>query len=393
MEFESWNEKYCPRKLSDLVGQPKAVMEVTNFISKFPSTRKKAILLWGPTGCGKTCLIKALASEKDCELVELSGADLRNKDAVGSILGAASKQMSLFGGSKIILVDEVDSMSGVRDRGGLPALIEVIKNTQFPIILTANDAYIQKLKTLRNYCVIVDLKKLMPLSIAKRLGNICNAESIDYEDNALRKLTLSVDGDMRAAINDLQMLCHGKDKLTEQDVKVWSRESEESIFNALKLIFKSYDLSAAFNAVDSLSEDYTDVMWWIDENLPSEYGDNLARSRAYNCLAHADIFNRRIMRWQHWRFLVYVRSLLVAGVQHAKEYTSARFIKYQRPSILLKLYIRAAKRRKSRGITKQVGSILHASSRNLEKSFYPFYEFIQKNNPKYAEEIDEWLGL
>ena len=51
------------------------------------------------------------------------------------------------------------------------------------------------------------------------------------------------------------------EKITVEDVRVWSRESEESVFNALKLIFKSYDLSAAYNAVDSLAEDYKMFMW------------------------------------------------------------------------------------------------------------------------------------
>jgi len=338
-------------------------------------------------------LVKALASEKDYELVELSGADFRNKDAIESVLGAASRQMSLFGGSKLILVDEIDSISGVRDRGGLPALVEIIKTTQFPIILTANDAYAQKLKTLRKYCVVVDLKKLTQVSVARRFKEICDAEDIGYEDNALKALAISVDGDLRAGINDLQMLCHGRKELTVKDVKVWNRESEESMFNALKLIFKSFDVSPAFDAVDSLSEDYRALMWWIDENLPAEYLDGASRKRAYESLAYADIFHSRIMKWQHWRFLVYVKSMLVAGVQQAKEASNPRFVKHQRPSILLKLYIGAAKRKKSKGITKQIGPILHASSKNLEKSFYPFYEFIQKNNPEYAKELDEWLGL
>jgi hypothetical protein len=99
------------------------------------------------------------------------------------------------------------------------------------------------------------------------------------------------------------------------------------------------------------------------------------------------------MRWQHWRFLVYVRALLVAGVQQAKDSTNPRFVKHQRPGVLLKLFMRAAKRKKMQGITKQIGPILHASARNLGKSFYPYYKIIQENNPEYAKELDEWLGL
>ena len=69
--------------------------------------------------------------------------------------------------------------------------------------MTANDAWSSKLKDIRKVCQTIELKKLTPEIIASRLKNICKTESFEFEEAAIKKLALSVDGDLRAAINDL----------------------------------------------------------------------------------------------------------------------------------------------------------------------------------------------
>ena len=55
-----WTEKYKPRKLKEVVGQNEAKVKILDFLKNFHKQRKKALLLYGPAGSGKTCL--ALAS-------------------------------------------------------------------------------------------------------------------------------------------------------------------------------------------------------------------------------------------------------------------------------------------------------------------------------------------
>jgi len=127
------------------------------FFKNFP--HKKALLLHGPAGTGKTSLAYALAKEKNLEILELNASDLRNKEKLGSILRPASQQQSLFGNQgKIILVDEVDGITV--DRGGLPELIALIEKTSFPIIITANNIWQQKFNLLRKKVELVKLKEL-----------------------------------------------------------------------------------------------------------------------------------------------------------------------------------------------------------------------------------------
>jgi len=69
-------------------------------------------------------------------------------------------------------MDEVDGV-GAGDRGGISALIQVIKETKTPIICICNDRQSRKLASLINYCY--DLKFQRPakdeiLNRAKMIG-------------------------------------------------------------------------------------------------------------------------------------------------------------------------------------------------------------------------------
>ena len=385
--MKPWIKKYQPKKLSEIVGQIKVVWQVNNFINRFSKTKNNALLLHGQSGVGKTCIAQTIALESGSELIELNASDFRDKDSVLSILKPATEQASLFGVKKIILIDEIDGLAGRKDRGGIAAVIDVIKTTKFPIICTANEPYAQKLKTLRKYCTLIELKKIRIPTIVKHLKKICVVEEIKYEEAAIKKLAAAADGDLRAAINDLQMIAEQKKNITMQDIVLWGREKEESIFNVLRLIFKSYDVAQVLDAANSLSGDLSTLLLWIDENIPVEYKQISEISESYSYLSDADIFLRKIMRWQHWRFLLYAKILAVAGVQQAKKSTHPRFVFHKRPELLIKLYIRAAKRRKMKGLSQQISSSMHASSNRLMTSFWPYYAFIQEKNPEMASQI------
>ena len=117
MKKQNWVEKYRPKKFIEIKGQPLAIEKVNNFIKTFKFTKKKALILHGPPGTGKTTLAHVAANELDCEIFELNASDLRNKKKLQAILKPALEQQSLIKDSKIILVDEVDGIS-VADWGG-----------------------------------------------------------------------------------------------------------------------------------------------------------------------------------------------------------------------------------------------------------------------------------
>ncbi len=385
---EPWVKRYEPRHTREIAGQRQAVENMVIFVKSFPRVRKKAFLLHGPTGTGKTSIVKAIANQLNLELLELNASDYRNAEIIKTTLMPAVKQMSLFGQKKLILIDEIDGLSGQQDRGGVASVIDVIKESNFPIILTANDAYSDKLKTLRTYCDLTELKPLTTLEILGKLKEIALKESVSYEPAAMQTLAVSANGDLRAAINDLQMLS-GKDKnLKREEIGLWGREQKETLFTILKLIFKSYDSRILLRTFDYVEDEVEEIMLWLDQNLPAEYSKMKDLAFAYKNMASADTFLSRIKRRQHWRLFVYAKYLALVGVQQAKSEANRKFIMHQRPELLLKFFIRSAKRKKMKGIAEQYADIMHTSGSRLQQAFWPYYSYVAEQGKSFALGLD-----
>src|SRR3989344_6638778 len=202
-------KKYSPKKVSEIEANREQVNKIIEFIKNFKIQKKKALLIYGPTGTGKTSQIYTIANELNLEILELNASDFRNSDSIKSIVGSASKQQSLFFKSKIILIDEVDGISGQQDRGGLQALIEVIEESSFPIIITSNDIEIEKLSPLLRKVSLLEFKPVENKTIYKILREICDKEKIDYEEKDLAEISENINGDLRAAMLDLQNSLNG----------------------------------------------------------------------------------------------------------------------------------------------------------------------------------------
>ena len=389
-----WIIKYQPRTIKEIAGNQKAVDELKQFILGFKSQKKKAVLIYGGSGVGKTSGVYAVADELNLEVIELNASDFRNKDKINSIVGAASKQMSLFAKGKIILIDEIDGLSGTKDRGAASAVISIIKDTSFPLILTAANPYEDKLSKLRGKCSLIHFDNLDYTTIFNRLTEICSLENIGFEESALKSLSRRVGGDMRAAINDLQILSMLDKRIEKEDVeKLYDREKNETILSALVKVFKMSDPTIAVHAFDYIDEDIDKTFLWIDENLPREYKDAPSLARAYDALSRADVFRGRIRRWQHWRFLVYVNSLMTAGVACAKDERNKEFIQYRQTMRLLKIWQANMKYMKRKSIAKKIAEATHTSSYRVLHSTLPYIQGIFKNNPEMSRAIEDELEL
>lgn len=140
-----WVDKHAPKRLSELSGNGPAVKALQSWFSSW-APGGKAALLFGPPGVGKTTAAHLLAKEAGAEIIETNASNYRNKKEIDRVVGSAATQRSLFDssgeGKKIILVDEVDGISGRKDYGGVSAISALIKESKYPIILTANNAIV-----------------------------------------------------------------------------------------------------------------------------------------------------------------------------------------------------------------------------------------------------------
>ncbi|MEF8880677.1 MAG: AAA family ATPase, partial [Candidatus Nanohaloarchaea archaeon] len=188
-----WVQKYRPETLDEYRGASSEKKELKEWIESWEQGNRP-ILLHGQAGTGKTSLVEALANEVGYELVETNASDVRTKKKLKSELKEATRQASFFGGKKLILIDEVDGMSGNSDRGGVKEIGNIVDETRFPIIMTANDAYDQSIRSLRNKSKEVKLDSVHTNSIAAHLRDILEKEGIRYEDGAPKRIARQAGG-------------------------------------------------------------------------------------------------------------------------------------------------------------------------------------------------------
>jgi len=359
----NWVEKYRPKSLSEVRGDSKKLLQLKNLILE-----KKPVIVYGNTGVGKTCSVYALANDLNYEVVEINASDLRNKESIDLVIGRASEQQSLFKAGKILLIDEIDTLTKI-DKNGANAILQIINKIKTPLVLTANDPYIPKLSSVRKKCKLIELEDVKISDILNILKKILKKEKIEYDDELLMKIAKQSKGDLRAAINDLEVSYIGKEAI--KDVHLSEREKKEDIFEILRTIFKKRDVK---NLADKLSVDFDELILWLEENLPKEYYEK-DLAKGFDILSKVDILRNRMKTKNYWRLLVYIRDLLIYGVALSKEYASERFTSYRRNQRILKYWIAKQKNLKRKEIAFNLSKKLHTSTKKIINDFY-FYEKI-----------------
>jgi len=361
-------EKYRVKKFEDLRGQDLAVQEVRTFFQMFP--KKRALILNGPVGTGKTSMVLALAAEHNLELFELNASDLRNRSSLEEVLRPSIEQKSLFSKGKLILMDEADGITA-SDRGGLPELVALIAKTSFPIIITANDIWNRKFSLLRKKCQIINLKELRESDIRQLVIDVLQKENRRIRLETLNMISKQARGDVRAALNDLQSVLNlGEEAFVEE---ISEREKQESIFDALKKVFQSPSNEDTLRIFDNTQMQLDEILLWIEENIPLEY-QNEALAKAFDSLSRADIFKGRIYRQQHWRFLVYQSFFLTGGISASCKEKNSRFVSYKKPTRILKIWLSNQKNAKRKTIVGKYAGFCHMSKKKAmkEKFLLPF---------------------
>src|SRR4029077_2456898 len=92
------------------------------------------------------------------------------------------------------------------DQAAVTTILQIIKETQYPLILTANDPWDSKIRSLREACLQIELKRLGIRDGLPLLRSIVNQEGIRADEDALRLILDRDRGDIRSILNDLQLL-------------------------------------------------------------------------------------------------------------------------------------------------------------------------------------------
>lgn len=368
-----WTEKYRPKVPNDIIGNQSLVKQLHDWLQSWneqfldagsktkgkkqnDSGAKKSVLISGTPGIGKTTTARLVSQMLGFNTIEVNASDSRGKadgkidkgicgstaNSIKELISneALSRNMERRQHPKTVLImDEVDGMSA-GDRGGVADLISSIKSSKIPIICICNDRYSQKLKSLVNYCMLLNFRKPTKQQMAKRLLHIANAEGLQVNEIALEELAERVNGDMRLALNQLQYMSLSMSVIKYDDIRqrlqTSSKDEDISPFTAVDKLF---GLNAGKlrmdERIDLSMSDPDLVPLLIQENyinyrpsLASKDDSGVKRmsliARAAESIADGDMINVQIRRYRQWQLFQsssVASSIIPASLLHGQRET------------------------------------------------------------------------
>jgi len=212
---EVWVEKYRPRKLSEIVGQK----EITERLISYVRTKNLPHLLFaGTAGTGKTTSAIALARELYGEeswrlnFQEMNASDERGIDVVRTKIKdfARTATMGNFP-FKIIFLDEADALTPDAQSALRRTMEKYTQTCRF--ILSCN--YSSKIiDPIQSRCAVFRFRPLKAEDIKARIREIASKENVSITEDGLDALIYVSGGDLRKAINSLQVGAVFGEKIT-----------------------------------------------------------------------------------------------------------------------------------------------------------------------------------
>ena len=202
---ELWVEKYRPKSLDEVVGQE----EIVERLQAYAKTGNLPHLLFaGLAGTGKTTCAIVLARDMFGEnwrqnYFELNSSDQRGIDTVRTKVKEIAR-LAPFGGTnfKIIFLDEADNLTADAQAALRRTMETYSKTSRF--ILSAN--YSSRLiEPIQSRTAVFRFRPLKPEAIAEYIGRIAKAEKLKITDDGMEALVYVAEGDMRRAVNALQV--------------------------------------------------------------------------------------------------------------------------------------------------------------------------------------------
>jgi len=381
---ETWADQFTPKSLKEIIGHVTTVKKIKKWIEAWENGEKKTkpLLLHGPPGSGKTATVEAIASEYDWEILEMNASDTRNKENIERKLGDASKSLTLTGKKRLLLIDEVDGLYR-QDHGGTRAINKILKETNFPVILTANDAYNQKIKSVRSKCELIKVRKVHPSTIAKLLKRIAEQKNIKTNEETLKEIAKNSNGDVRGAINDFQALAEGRNDLKKEDIDITGKRNKKiEIFKAMENVLKKRGFQKAQESLMNLDEDPDFTLKWIEENIPQQYEKPEDLDKAFKRLSRADIHLGRVYKRQKYGLWRYANVLMGPGVSLAKEKEYHGYTRYKFPSLIRKLGSSKSSRSTRDSIAEKIGKKCHVSIKTAKRDYLPMFKQMMKDKEK-----------
>ena len=229
-----------PIKLNDVYGQNHLIGEGKILTNLVKNKKLFSMIFYGNPGCGKTSIANALVNELNMPYRMLNA--VMNKKTDFDIVIEEAK----MNGQMILIIDEIHRMN--KDKQDI--LLPYLENGKIIMIgLTTSNPYHSINPAIRSRCQIFEVKSLKPEDIVKILIKAKdNLEGIQIDDNCLNIISSSSNGDVRSALNLLEMAYYSStDHIITEDVLksinakpiIYIDKNDDNYYNSISALQKS----------------------------------------------------------------------------------------------------------------------------------------------------------
>ena len=199
--------RMSPKTLDDYVGQEHILGKDKILYRTIKADRLSSIILWGPPGCGKTSLARVISNTTKCKFLKINAVTSGISDIKNAVETAQNALLNPSG-KCILFIDEIHRFNKLQQ----DALLPYVENGTIILIgATTENPYFEVNKALISRSMVFHLQPLTDEDIFKVLKKSLTSEdglgsyNIKIEDETLKKLAITSGGDVRTALNGLEV--------------------------------------------------------------------------------------------------------------------------------------------------------------------------------------------
>ena len=241
-----------PKTLEEYVGQEHVIGPGKLLYRTIKADRLSSIILFGPPGCGKTSLAKVISETTKYKFYKINAVTAGVAD-IKRVVEETRNYMMNPTGKSILFIDEIHRFNKLQQ----DALLPYVENGTIILIgATTENPYFEVNKALISRSMVIKLNPLTEEDIYKILKNALERKdglgeySIKIEDSTLRKIADISNGDVRTALNGLEIAVLTTNMSSDGYIHITDEVIKNSIQNRKAIFDKNgdthYDNISAF---------------------------------------------------------------------------------------------------------------------------------------------------
>ena len=249
--YQPLADELRPRELSEVYGQDHILGEGAILRRIIESGTVPNLIVYGPSGTGKTTVANIIAEKTQRKLFKLNATTASTAD-IKSIVSQLDTMLAPNG--VLLYLDEIQSFNKKQQQ----TLLEYIENGKITLIATTENPYFYVFNAILSRSTIFEFKSLTPAAVRQAVDRAVDYMAkklqvrVEADEAALGYIASSCGGDVRKAVNAVEVLftaCAAPDgsvRITLADAEAVSQKSSmhydregDNHFDSVSALMKS----------------------------------------------------------------------------------------------------------------------------------------------------------